>query len=189
MHRWLAAAIAAAALCVTPRVVRADDATAPPPSVETLRVLLSSYDSPPKRAVWERYGPAALAPLIALYDTPGEPLFIQLRVVGAVANYPTPATRTFLLAVARQKSQPSLLVERAVRSLGRAFGEKAVDDVAAFLSHPAVHVRASAITALADIGGPKARTALQTRMPKDRDLYIERLLARSLATMAKQARE
>src|SRR5687768_4239393 len=85
-------------------------AGAQPPSRERVRSMLMGYEQIPSHDQWRALGPETLAVLISLYDDQNQPPFVRLRAVGATAAFPTAATRTFLLAVARADGQGDLII-------------------------------------------------------------------------------
>jgi hypothetical protein len=133
----------AALLLVVPSI-----AFAQPPSRDTVRSMLMGYEQVPSAAQWQALGPETLGVLVSLYDDAAQPPFVRLRAVGAVAAFPTPAARTFLLAVARANGQGDLMIREAVLALGRAFGAAARIEIRTFLTHREPVVREAAATAL-----------------------------------------
>jgi HEAT repeat protein len=168
---------------LTAFVVLASSATAhaSPPSKAELSQLLSGYEDVPPASAWQAWGPETLAVLVELYQDTGEPPFVRIRAVSAAAHYPTPAARTFLLAVARAPRQSDLFVREAIVSLGRAFGPRAVDDVRPFLRHAEPVVREGAVVALAQIHTPRALEALRSHLPEERAAHVVERIERSLA--------
>lgn len=145
-----------------------------------VRAMLQGIEDVPRDADWQRLGDAALPLLIELYTDRDEEPFVRLRAVAATAAFPRPATRTFLLAVARAERQGDLLVREAVLALARGFGREAVRDVGAFLGHREEAIREGAALALVRVGGPEARRLLQQRLPLERDLAVREVIQRGL---------
>lgn len=157
------------------------------PTAQQVRELLSGYEYVPSGEDLRALGPDTLRVLIELYAAPDAPPWVRLRAIAAVGHYPEPATRTFLLAVARAEGQSDLLVREAVLALGRAFGEHAIADVRPFLSHREPVVREAAGMALGRIATPRAVDLLRARIVAERDPGVRRALDRSL-THALRAR-
>jgi HEAT repeat protein len=155
-------------------------AHATPPSKAQVRQLLSGYEDVPGAETWRRLGPETLAVLVSLYDDPEEAPYVRLRAVSVVSHYPTPATRTFLLAVARAPRQSDLFVREAVLSLGAAFGPRAVDDIRPFLASRHVVVREGATLALSRVGTDAAREALRARLAVEPAPHVREAIARGL---------
>lgn len=144
--------------------------------------MLSGIEDTPTDADWQRVGERALPILIELYNDADEAPFVRMRAVGASAAFPRPATRTFLLAVARAEGQSDLFVREALLALARGFGRGAVNDVAPFLAHAEPVVREAAARALGRVGGPEAQRHLSARLSVERDDVVREALQRGLAT-------
>lgn len=150
------------------------------PSRRQVRAMLSGIEHTPTEADWRRIGAGALPLLIDLYADRSEPAFVRLRAIGATAAFPGPATRTFLLAVARAEGQSDLFIREAVNALARAFGSRASADVAPFLEHDEPVVRDAAARALGRIGGRDATRALRARLHAERDAVVRASIQRAL---------
>lgn len=172
--RWLLAAVLGVGLLVPA------GASATPPSKAQLRALLSGFEHTPDAQTWRALGREALPVLIDLYDDADAPPYVRLRAVHAVSFYPTPATRTFLLAVAAAPRQSDLFVRQAVLSLGRAFGARAVDDLRPFLSHDEPVVRESAAAALGRVRTDAALSALRGRLSVETSAQVRETIERAL---------
>lgn len=173
-QRWLSLLGACAALLVPAA------ASATPPTKVELRQMLSGYEHTPGAGEWRALGSEALPVLIDLYDDADVPPYVRLRAVHAVSFYPSPATRTFLLAVARAPRQSDLLVRQAVLSLVHAFGARSVADVAPFLAHAEPVVREAAAAGLGRMRTPAARDALRARLPLEADDTVRGAIERAL---------
>ena len=151
-------------------------AAAQAPSKEQVRAMLSGVDTAPSAEAWRRLGPETLLTLIALYDDPSTPFFVRMRAVSAAAHYPTPATKTFLEAVARAPGQRDLIVRRAIVALGEAFGADALSSVRPYLAHPEPSVREGAARTIAAMDTPAARAALEARANVETDPTVRAAL-------------
>jgi hypothetical protein len=172
--RWLSSLPALAALLLPAT------ASATPPTKADLVQMLSGYEDTPGAEAWRALGAEALPVLIDLYDDAGEPPYVRLRAVHAVSFYPSPATRTFLLAVARAPRQGDLFVRQAVLSLVRAFGARSVPDAAPFLLHREPVVREAAAAGLGRVHTTSARDALRARLPVETDRVVQEAIERAL---------
>lgn len=161
------------------------EARATPPSKAELAQLLSGYEEVPPRSTFRAWGPATLSVLIELYQDVDQQPFVRLRAVRGAAHYPSPAARTFLLAVARAPRQSDLFVREAVVSLGLAFGPRAVDDVRPFLRHPEPVVREGAVIALGRIRTPESLAALRVRLGDERTAHVVDRIRQTLAASAR----
>lgn len=167
--------VALFAAVIAPNVATAQ-ATAQVPSKEQVRAMLSGVDTAPSAETWRRLGPDTLLTLVALYDDPSTPFFVRMRAVSAAAHYPTPATKTFLEAVARAPGQRDLIVRRAIVALGQAFGADALASVRPYLAHPEPSVREGAVRTIAAMGTPAARAALEARANVETDPTVRAAL-------------
>jgi HEAT repeat protein len=175
MKRSLLAVVGLATLLVS------TSAHATPPSKAELSRLLSGYEDVPPASVFREWGPDTLSVLVELYQDTDQPPFVRIRAVSAAAQYPSPAARTFLLAVARAPRQSDLFVREAVVSLGRAFGPRAIDDVRPFLRHREPVVREGAVIALSRIRTPEALSALRTRLPDEHADHVRERIREAVA--------
>lgn len=173
-------ALAIAAVVLTVGTMSVGTAHADPPSKERVRQLLSAIDQMPPATVWRALGPSTLGVLIELYDDPNEAPFVRMRTLVAARYYPVPAARTFLNAAASARGQSDLFVRQALLSLGRAFGERAIEDVRPYLSHADADVREGAVLSLSRINTDAARAALRDRLPRERSELVRSALQRAL---------
>ncbi len=155
-------------------------ASANPPARAQVRELLSGFEETPGAETWGALGPETLGVLVDLYADAREAPYVRLRAVHAAGFYPSPAARTFLLAVARAPGQSDLFVRQAVLTLARAFGPAAVDDVRPFLASEHPVVREAAATGLGRIGTPEAREALRRRLVVEGAAPVRETIERAL---------
>jgi HEAT repeat protein len=155
-------------------------ASATPPSKERVRMMLSGFEDVPSAAHFRALGPETLPVLIELYRDRSQPPFVRLRSVHAVGHFPTPATRTFLLAVARAPGQSDLFIREAVLALGRAFGERALSDVRPFLESPEPVVREGAALAIGRVGSPAALELLRRRLVTEGAEHVRETIQRQI---------
>lgn len=167
--------VASALLCTS-------TASADPPSKDEVRRMLSSFEGGPGAEQWRALGTDTVGVLVELYADGSERPWVRLRAVRAASHFPVTATRTFLLAVAETPRQSDLFVREAVLGLGRAFGDRALDDIRPYLDDRRPVVREAAATSLGLVATAAAREALRRRLAVEgsdsvRD-SIERALAR-----------
>ncbi len=150
------------------------------PTAPQLQAALSHYESSPTADQLRAMGPDTLRVLVALYNQAQTPAFVRLRVLSAVRHFPTPATRTFLLAVLRTPNQSDLHQRQALLSLARAFGDSARQDIAPALrsTHPVV--REAAGRALHRIGTPAARRLIVEHRARESDPAVRRTFMQEL---------
>ncbi len=172
--------LSAATLSVMAMAFVPTSAHATPPTKSELARLLSGYEELPPASAFRAWGPGTLSVLVELYQDGTQPAFVRIRAVYAAGHYPSPATRTFLLAVARAPRQSDLFIREAVLSLGRAFGPRAVDDLRPFLRHDEPVVRESAVIALSRIRSPEALSALRVRLPDEHAAHVRDRIRRAV---------
>lgn len=150
-----------ATLCVS--LGFAGTASANPPSKDQVAQMLSGYESTPAPAQWRALGPEVLVVLAELYNDTDQPGYVRIRSIEAAANFPVPAARTFLLAVARARGQNDLYVRAAVKALARGFGVNAIDDLDGFLDSRHVIVREVVARELGRLQDERVRPLLVRR--------------------------
>ncbi len=155
-------------------------ASADAPSKDRVRQLLSAIDQMPPQTVWRAMGSDTLGVLIELYNDTHEAPFVRMRTLVAAQYYPIPAARTFLNAAAAAPGQSDLFVRQALLSLGRAFGERAIDDVRPYLTHADADVREGAVLSLSRINTDAARAVLRNRLPRERSELVRTAMQRAL---------
>ncbi|MAQ17130.1 MAG: hypothetical protein CMN30_20350 [Sandaracinus sp.] len=155
-------------------------AAADAPSVEHVRSLLSAFEGAPSAETWTAMGPETVAVLEQLYDDEGEQPFVRLRAIETAGHYATEECHAFLRRVASRQGELDLRVRAAVRSLGKAFGAAAIEEIRPFLGHRATVVREGAALALGAIATPRARELLRTRLDRERDDAVRTTLRRAL---------
>jgi len=155
-------------------------AQAQTPSRDRVRQLLSGYEDMPTAEQWRSLGPGTLEDLVSLYGDASVPPYVRMRTITAAAHFPSPAARTFLLAVARAPGQTDLYVREAVLALGRAFGERAIDDIRPFARSRHAVVREGAAKALGHIGTPAAVEVLRRRLTVEGAEHVRTAIRRAI---------
>ena len=150
------------------------DSSVTRPTSPQVQAILSQYEGAPTAEQLRAMGPDTLRVLISLYDNAQTPAYVRLRVLSAVRHYPTPATRTFLLAVLRVPNQSDLHQRQALLSLGRAFGDAARAEISRSLSSRHPVVREAAGRALHRIGTPAAQRLIVEHSARERDPAVRR---------------
>ncbi len=154
---------------------------ATPPSKAELSQMLAGFEQAPGAEDFRAWGPETFPILVELYGDHDVQPFVRMRAVAAVAHYPSPRARAFLLRVARAAGQSDLLIREAVRGLGRAFGPRSIEDIRPFLRHRAPAVREGAVLALTAFHTPAAQGALRARLPQEQSAHIAARIRASLS--------
>jgi HEAT repeat protein len=159
----------------------AGTAFAAPPDPAKVRELLSGYEDVPPAETWRALGPETVGVLVALYDDAREAPYVRMRAVVVCAHYPSPATRTFLRAVAGAPGQSDLFVRAALEALARGFGDAALGDLRPYLDHADPSVREGAARSIGRLRAPAAATALRARLRVETDAAVRDALGRALS--------
>jgi HEAT repeat protein len=125
---------------------------------------------PLTRRALDTIGPDVARLLVELGNHPAEALLVRVRALAALVHYPSQDTRSFLAGLLHEPALAGAgiaLRAQALRSLGRAFGEDAVDAVAALREDPAPDVRAAVAEGLGDTGSERARQVLEVWLPNE----------------------
>ncbi|MFO0748097.1 MAG: HEAT repeat domain-containing protein [Myxococcota bacterium] len=147
--------------------------------------LLAAYELRLDRATLDSIGPEVPQMLIDIAGKPRERATVRVRALAALAFYPTVFTQAFLRAQLWERGWIGTplgvqMRAQAMRSLGRAFGENAVDDIAALKDDPDPLVRAAVATALVDAGSPNAVPLLESWLPNESVFTVRDAVDRAL---------
>lgn len=153
------------------------------PTKETLRSMLSAYEGVPTREHVLAMGPDAASLLRSLHDDANEPAFVRLRSLSALRYFPTETNRRYLARVA-SRGTSLLFAREAILSLGRGFGDRALDDVRPFLDRSEKMLREAAIRSLGHMREPRARTALEGHRVREREPRLRALVDQMLRVNA-----
>ena len=82
--------------------------------------------------------------------------------------------------MARRPHQDALFAREAVLTLGRAFGDRVVGDMAPFLRHHEPLVRRAAARALGRTRTAAARKHLREQLPREHDPHVRRGIMKAL---------
>jgi hypothetical protein len=126
---------------------------------EHVRSALLGYEHEPPARLLRALGPRTLAELIAIHADRSEPTLVRMRALRATFAFPTPATQTFLLAVAAHGGP--LFAHAALTTFARAFGREAIAELTRFLEDPRPLAREGAV-----VGLIRTRTAEGVRIAR-----------------------
>lgn len=118
------------------------------------------------RAALDHVGPEVPRLLVDIANHPAETTAVRVRALTALAFYPTPDIRSFLAGLLHEPALTgspagTMLRAEALRSLGKGFGEDAVEDLAALREDPSPTVRAAAAEGLGHTRSEVARQLLE----------------------------
>lgn len=144
-----------------------------------LTLLLSGHHGPAPKAALEAVSPDAPRLVLELARSEATPILVRRQAFEALAHWPSDAARALWRGAAANEAAPLLDRQRGLLLLARTFGDAETPAIVPFLEHRAWPLRHTAATALATIGSPRARAALE-RLPEAKDpelwRHAERLL-------------
>lgn len=148
---------------------------------------LSGLEAVPEAGTWART-PEAAAGLRHIAVDQTTPLFVRVRAVGALTQFPTEETWTLLTGMAAGGEAPMLRRE-ALLTLARAFGLRAGTAAVCTqqLDDASPVVRRGAARALGLVGGAAERRSLQARRGVEKDAGVIEALDEALARIAAAA--
>jgi len=115
--------------------------------------------------------------LVLIADLPRVRSLVRVRAVAALALYPTPTTRRYLVGILTGHGNVGTelgtrLRRQALRSLGAGFGSDAVDDILAHRRDRAPAIRMSVAKALRDASDPRVVPLLEQWLGAEPDLTV-----------------
>jgi len=139
--------------------------------------LLANYGVELKKDVIDRLGPDSEELLIDIANTPRDAPRVRVRALAGLALYPSDASFAFLSSLLYERNlignEPGLQMRRqAVRSLGRAFGDRGVDDLLELKGDPAPGLRQAVALALGDAGSVRALPLLELWLTTEQDFTV-----------------
>jgi HEAT repeat protein len=152
---------------------------------ESLVMLLSAYEPEFRKAVFDTIGPDVPRLLVDIANHPKERATVRTRAVAALANYPNENTRAYLLGLLHERSLMEndlglLMRSQALRTLGKAFGDGEVENIAALKNDRSQDVRAAVAHALGDSRSKKARLILETWLEQETNLAVKLAVDKAL---------
>jgi len=144
---------------------------------EVLISLLAATDVKLERAALDTVGNDVPHQLILIADLPRVALVVRTRALAALAFYPAPTTKSYLVSLLHERALIGTragvpLRRQAIRSLGLGFGAEAVDDLVPLQNERDPLVRASVASALGDTGAPHALPTLEAWLSREPDLTV-----------------
>ncbi len=171
-------------------------ATAPSKLDEQRRSLytfLQAYEIKLRRKVLDRVGPDVARLLIDIADKPRALAKVRIRAVAAVALYPTQTTRDYLRGLLHHKDGGSSMAlqlrRQALRSLGYAFGEDALDDILELKTDEDPMIREAVAHALGDTLSARVVPNLQTWLGQEPELFVRVAVDKALSRIQDHTRK
>lgn len=170
----LALALALLALAPTPADARTRSR---PERRASLVWLLAATDAKLSRPALEALGPDTAELLIDIANTPREAPTVRVRALAGLGFYPTEPSYAFLSSLLNERNlighaEGLRMRRQAIRSLGWAFGDRAVDELLALRNDDEPGVRRSVALALGDSGSRRALPALEHWLTGEQDLAV-----------------
>ena len=150
-----------------------------------LMVLLNAYEFRVDVAVLERIGPEVPKLLIEISSTTRQRPTVRNHALMALSVFPSEQTRKYLESLLMERSLKgsptgTLLRRQALRSLGRAFGDRVVVPIANLKDDPDPQIRIAVAQALGDTGSPRAQSILAAWLPHEKDLAVREAVDHAL---------
>ena len=151
--------------------------------------ILKHLMSPVKQSTsreWRRMGPVADTNEMLLghvYNIDMNEL-VRLRSVQALAFFPTKRTQQFLWQVVYDRDLSDSFKRMALTSLGGAFQETVMLELARFLKKESLPLRAGAIAGLGLVRDARVRGILEGHLPLETDLDLRMACERAIGQVA-----
>jgi len=147
--------------------------------------LLSSYELQLKPDALARIGPDVGELLVDIMNTPREAVRVRVRAVAALAFYPSEATYDVLTSLLHERAHNGTelglqLRRQALRSLGRGFGDRAVEAMLHLRNDPEPLVREAVALGLLDAGSIRVLPTLETWLSVEPHLAVKIALDRAV---------
>lgn len=147
-----------------------------------LIVLLSGIEHMPSKEEFARLGtePQLIAALQSVVADPAAAMYQRTQAAAGLGFYPQPEARQTLEDLLNSASTDPLLRRPALKAYAHAFGPEAVPLVSKMLEHPDRNTREAAVRALAAVGTPAARKAIEARVNVEPDAALKTLSQETL---------
>jgi HEAT repeat protein len=190
MHRLQHIATAAVATLLALALIQTSDARARSKADQhnSLIWYLSAYEVELTRTSLDRLGPDVPQLLVDILNTPTAHLRVRVRACAALAFYPSEQTfdvlRTLLHERSLKGNELGLQMRRqALRSLGRGFGDRGVDDILGLRNDPEPLVREAVAQALSDAGSARPLAMLETWLATEPVLHVRMAVDRAVSRL------
>jgi len=139
--------------------------------------LLASYHTELRRDTLDELGPDTVELLIDIANTPRDAPRVRVRALAGLGLYPTEDSYSFLTSLLNERNligNPDGLQMRrqAIRSLGRAFGERPIDELMTFKNDEQAGIRQAVAQALGDSRCQRALPVLELWLTSEQDLFV-----------------
>jgi hypothetical protein len=158
-----------------------------PASAETrqkLIELMSGIEHMPSKEEFLRIAPEnqVVAVLSSVLTDGKAKMMHRTQAVAGLRFFPTPESRATFEALLTDTTTSELLLRPGVKAYATAFGNDAVPVASKLLAHTDRNTRESAVRALAEVGTPAARKAVEARLPVEQDTKLQEMTKTTLAS-------
>lgn len=143
--------------------------------------LLSAYEDPATEADWKALGAGVDAELLAIAQDASLSHTRRANAVFALGFFPSANVRTYLAGLVADEPADGIFRRKAVYALANGYGEGALPELRGALASSDVHLRAATARAVAKIGTPTAKKALEERLAVESDRMVRDTLTAALA--------
>jgi len=166
-------------------VTSAEARTRPRPERRaSLQWVLAAHDTQLRKDVLDALGPDTAELLIDIANTPRETPRVRVRALAGLAFYPSEGTFGFLSSLLHERNlignADGLQMRRqAIRALGVAFGDRAIDDLVGLRTDSEPGIRQAVAAGLGDAGA-RALPVLELWLTTEHDLVVRDAVDRAV---------
>jgi hypothetical protein len=149
---------------------------------------LNAYELKLTRESLDRIGPDVAELLVDILNTPDAFLKVRVRACAGLGLYPSQQSFDVLRELLHERSLIGTelgvqLRRQALRSLGKGFGDRAVDDIIHLRGDPEPLVREAVAHALGDAGSERALPMLETWLSVEPVLHVRMAVDSTVARL------
>ena len=180
--------VVAALLAALPAGARSPSPRTPDEQREALIGLLGATELRLGRALLDTVGDDVPHQLILVADLPAVAPIVRTRAVAALAYYPSPQTRGYLVSLLHERSLANtavgaLLRRQAIRSLGAGFGEGAIDDLIPLQGDRDPLIREAVARGLGDTASAHALPTLEAWLGREPELTVRAAIDHAISQL------
>lgn len=149
---------------------------------------LNAYELKLTREALDRIGPDVAELLVDILNTPDAFVKVRVRACAGLGLYPSQQSFDVLRELLHERSLIGTelgiqLRRQALRSLGKGFGDRAVDDIIHLRTDPEPLVREAVAHALGDAGSVRALPMLETWLSVEPVLHVRMAVDSTVARL------
>ena len=146
--------------------------------------LLKGFESVPTQAEWLALGPGTAEVLLEIANDTSERDMIRARAIIALGYFPSDHSTETLKILLASETNSEFLRRKAVRALATSLGDASLTTIAPYVEHKSVHMRESAIRAVASVKSPQAKALLESRLKIEESTLLREVLQDSIQVSA-----